>query len=134
MRYYQFLVMCPTLVGAISVATSTTASTTPCPHERPTCSFWIEEGKPGPSIWAWQRYNYTTTFIAATVVTVVNTLRNITTHSTIFNPTPSGFKKAETNAAGTRVETIAYTIASLNKSATIASTVLYVPLAANSVG
>jgi hypothetical protein len=87
--------------------------------------FWTEEAQPGLSVWAWTEYNQTTTFVAATVVTIVNTLRNITSHSTIFNTVPPELRNAKTNAAGTRIETVTYTIAQVNKPTTVTSTVLF---------
>jgi len=64
------------------------------------------------------------------VVTIVNTLKNITSHSTVFNSVPpelKGFLDAQTNSGGTRVETVTYTIAPVNKLQTTTTTVLTYP-------
>jgi len=89
---------------------------------QPDCTLHVES--PAATLWAWKTYEATTTFTAATVVTVINTVRNFTTRSTVFNTVPAGFQPPKTNEAGTRVDTVTYNIYSLGKPPATATTVV----------
>ena len=89
-----------------------------------TCAFYLGSKQPEPTVWAWKPFESTTTFVAATVVTIVNTLSNVTARSTIFNSRPNDVKIAEINELGTHIGTVTYTMAPLDKEETITSTVL----------
>ena len=132
MRLSMFLLAWSTFVESVLSVTPTADTTSdPCPWETASCTFSVDVKKPKPSVWAWKTHNQTrtTTFVAATVVTIVNTLRNITSYSTVFNTVPkelSEFISTKTNEAGTRTETITYTIAPPDKEETVTTTVLCV--------
>jgi len=91
--------------GAAIMAATTTAPP-PCLHEKPDCGLQLVE----PGLWAWIPYTNVTTITAATIVTIINTVRNTTAYSTIHNVIPEELDQPTTNAAGTRIETLTYTI------------------------
>ena len=69
----------------------------------------------------WPYISFSKTITAATVVVLVNTARNTTVTSTLFNELPSGYTLPPRNAAGTQVQTVYY-----NRSGTQLSTEVYV--------
>lgn len=86
-------------------ATAPLAQMTDAPVCKADCR--IHGGKMGhglfPIIYTWHEYEPESTFTAATVVTIVNTVQNTTTTSTIHNEIPSGASMPVVNALGTKV-------------------------------
>jgi len=118
-----------TIVAACFVHTAMGTVTMPVeasvPCYKPTsanCTLYAAD--PGPSLWVWKSYRGTKTVTAATIITIINTARNLTTKSTVFNPVSDMFRPPKTNEAGTKVETITYEIHSLGVPAVTTTTVL----------
>ncbi|KAF2005759.1 hypothetical protein P154DRAFT_386293, partial [Amniculicola lignicola CBS 123094] len=63
-----------------------------------------------PKFHTWVAMNFTTTITAATQFVIVNTVRNTTRTSMVFNDLPSGFTLPPTNDAGTQTTKVTFTI------------------------
>ena len=58
--------------------------------------------------YTWRPITATSTFVAFTVVTVINTYYNTTHTSTKWADTPKGFQPPKTNSDGRKVDTVTY--------------------------
>jgi hypothetical protein len=89
-----------------SFSNTTTPDTTPlatsCQADCSVCAT-------APHTFSWAPYTFTDTFVAATVVEVINTREGTTKTSTVFNELPDGYAPPPTNAAGTQTTQITYT-------------------------
>jgi hypothetical protein len=56
----------------------------------------------------WKTIAAPETLTAYTIATVINTVADVTTTTTIVNETPEAFQPPPTNEAGTRVHTVTY--------------------------
>ncbi|KAF2427506.1 hypothetical protein EJ08DRAFT_662813 [Tothia fuscella] len=72
---------------------------------RPSCAGKCGFRFPDNNYLTWQAISITANFTHATVVEVINTVRNTTRYSTIFNEVPANITVPPTNKAGTRVAT-----------------------------
>jgi len=85
-------------------------STTPTPSTTATsCQNDCTVCASTPSSLFWTPYSFTETFLAATVVEVINTIDGTTRTSTIFNEVPAGYTQPSTNSAGTHITLLSYT-------------------------
>lgn len=88
--------------ASFSNTTTPTPAATSCQVD---CSVCAE----APSTFTWAQYSFTDTFVAATIVEVINTVDGTTKTSTKFNELPDGYKYPPTNSAGTQTTKITYT-------------------------
>lgn len=65
-------------------------------------------GQGGIQYWADKAYSQTARAGTVVVVQVINTILNTTRFSTVGNNVPSGYVPPPTNAAGTKIATVAY--------------------------
>ncbi len=91
-----------TFSNSTSLTPTPTPTATSCVNDCSVCAS-------APYTFYWEPYSFTDTFVAATVVEVINTAAGTTKTSTIFNELPDGYTNPPTNAAGTQTHLLTYT-------------------------